>query len=172
MINGANPETYYDNKPIPSDKCYQLLKHYEGCKLKAYQCSAGKWTIGYGATYYPDGRQVKQGDTITQDEAESMLPTILRTYAISVQQAIKTTLLQHQYDALCCLCYNIGIGAFERSTLLRNINAGASKDNIQKQWLSWDKARVNGVLKPLKGLTNRRQSEYHLFATGEVKYFN
>lgn len=152
----------------PSQLCYDLLKHYEGLELEAYQCSAGKWTIGYGQTYYTDGRAVKKGDTITKQQAEDGLKETIRTFAISVIQALKTPVKQHQYDALVCLCYNIGIGAFEKSTLLREINKGADKDAIKHQWLRWNKVNK----KEVRGLTLRRQSEYHLFDTGTIKIFN
>lgn len=158
--------------PQPSELCYELLKHYEGCHLDAYQDIAGIWTIGYGATYYPDGRRVKQGDKITQDEADSMLPEMMRTFAISVWQAIKVPLLQHEYDALCCFAYNVGIGNLERSTLIQVINRERPIEYITEQFMRWNKARVNGELKPVKGLTYRRQSEAYLYEHGVNKFLN
>lgn len=151
----------------PSELCYTLLKHFEGCKLQAYQCSADKWTIGYGNTYYPDGRPVRKGDKITQQQAEDYLPIVLRTYAISVSQALKINILQHQYDALCCLAYNIGIGGFEKSTLLGKINKGADISEVKKWWLVWNK--VKGRVE--KGLVRRRKSEFHLYDTGKIDFF-
>lgn len=168
MNKGANPQDFYPKKPEPSELCYKLIRHYEGLKLEAYVCSGGKLTIGYGQTYYADGRQVRQGDRITQQQADEGLPVILSTYAISVYQALKTGVRQHEYDALCCLAYNIGIGAFEKSTLLKLINKGADIAEIEKWWLVWNKA--NG--KVLNGLTARRKSEFHLFKTGEIKIYN
>ena len=47
----------------------KLIKDSEGCKLKAYKCPADKWTIGFGNTFYEDGDKVKEGDTITKEEA-------------------------------------------------------------------------------------------------------
>lgn len=168
MSEGADPKDFYPKKPEPSKLCYELLKHYEGLRLEAYQCSAGKWTIGFGQTYYADGRQVRKGDKITRKQAEDGLPVILSTYAISVYQALKTGVRQHQYDALCCLAYNIGIGAFESSTLLKKINKGADMSEIEKWWLVWNKAKGQ----VLDGLTARRKSEFHLFKTGEIKIYN
>lgn len=161
-----------DKQYNPSELCYKLLKHYEGCKLEAYKCSANKITIGYGNTYYTDGKPVKMGDKITQKQAEEMLPLILNTYALSVFQLVKTYIKQHQFDALVCLAYNIGIGNFEKSTLLKIVNKGGSLVQIEAEFMKWNKARVNGVLTPLDGLTYRRKSEYHLYSTGEVKFFN
>ena len=54
-----------------------LIKHFEGCKLTAYQCSANRWTIGYGNTFFEDGTPVKQGDTITQERADKLFDIIL-----------------------------------------------------------------------------------------------
>ena len=53
-----------------------LIKQFEGLKLKAYQCSAGKWTIGFGNTFYEDGKPVKQGDVITRERADSLFNLI------------------------------------------------------------------------------------------------
>lgn len=152
----------------PSILCYSLIRHYEGCKLEAYKCSAGVWTIGFGNTFHPDGRPVKQGDTITQQQAEQYLMIILKTFAISVNQALKIHIAQHQYDALVCLTYNIGVGNFEKSTLLKLINKEAPITEIEKWWLVWNKAKG----KVLNGLTARRKSEFHLYKEATIKIFN
>lgn len=152
----------------PSILCYSLLKHHEGCELEAYECSGGKMTIGYGNTYHPDGKPVRKGDKITKQQAEAYLPLIVKTFAISVNQALKVNLQQHQFDALVCLAYNIGVGNFEKSTLLKLINKGAGMDDIEKWWLVWNKAKG----KVLKGLTARRKSEFHLYKEATIKIFN
>jgi lysozyme len=167
-INGERMNEFTKKPVEPSDKCYQLLKHYEGLKLEAYLCSGNVWTIGYGQTYYADGRRVKQGDRITKEEAEAGLPIILKTYAISVHQKVRVGISQSQFDALCSFAYNVGIGAFDSSTLLQVINRERPIDEIEAQFMRWNKAGG----KVVNGLTARRKSEFHLFATGEVKYFN
>ena len=159
----------FTRKPVePSQKCYDLIKHYEGCKLKAYRCAAGILTIGYGNTYYPDGRRVKEGDVITKEQAAEYLPLILKTYAISVHDKVRVGINQNQFDALCSFAYNVGIGAFDKSTLLQVVNRERPFDEIEIQFMRWNKANA----KVLKGLTARRKSEFHLFKTGEVKFFN
>ena len=153
-----------------SKNCYDLLKHYEGCKLTAYLDVAKVPTIGYGNTMYLDGRRVKEGDTITQTQAELLLPSILEKFEISVRKALKVNITQQQYDAIVCLTYNIGIGNFVGSSLLRKINA--SDPLASDSFLLWNKAKINGVLQPVKGLTYRRQSEKYLYDNGVVKWFN
>lgn len=152
----------------PSILCYSLLKHYEGLELEAYECSGGKMTIGYGNTYHPNGKPVRKGDKITIQQAEAYLPTIVQTFAISVNQALKVNVQQHQFDALVCLAYNIGVGNFEKSTVLKLINKGGSLADIEKWWLAWNKAK--GVV--LNGLVARRKSEFHLYKEATIKIFN
>jgi len=84
----------------PSNKCYALIKEFEGCQLKAYKCPAGIWTIGYGNTQYEDGRPVREGDTITQERAEKLLKIIVEKFAISVEKSLKRYVKQHEFDAL------------------------------------------------------------------------
>jgi len=76
-----------------------------------------------------------------------------------MQKVITVPLTDNQLTAITSLVYNIGFGAFKRSTLLRLLNAGASKEEVAKQFLRWNKAGG----KEIKGLTNRRQAEFNLF---------
>lgn len=153
-----------------SQKGIELLKHYEGCRLTAYQDSVGIWTIGYGNTYYEDSKRVQSGQKITQQRAEQLLLIILQKYELAVKNALKVEVKQHQFDALVCLCYNIGIGNFVQSSLLGKINA--KDDKASERFLLWNKAKVKGVLTVLKGLTYRRQSEKYLYDNDVVKFFN
>ena len=149
-----------------SKNCVQLLKHYEGCRLEAYKCSAGIWTIGYGNTFHADGRPVKQGDKITQDEAEELLPIILKKFA---QALFKRTarMEQHEFDALVCFTYNVGIGAFEGSTMLKKIRKELPAAEIAAEFHKWNKAKG----KVLNGLVKRRAAEAWLYEKGEVRIF-
>lgn len=149
-----------------SEKGLTLLKHYEGCKLTAYQDSVGIWTIGWGNTYYPDNTRVKQGDTISQAYADELLLNIVKRFEMAVNNGLKVVVKQTQFDALVCLCYNIGVGNFGKSSLLNKINALDPK--ASERFLLWNKAGG----KVVKGLTYRRQSEKYLYDTGEVKFFN
>lgn len=155
-------------KYTPSCKCYSLIKHYEGCELEAYLCPSGIPTIGFGNTFYSDGKPVKLGDKITKEQADILLPSIVQKFALSVNNGIKTNVLPHQFDAMVSLAYNIGIGNFTKSTLLGLVNKKASDIQIANEFLKWNKSK--GVV--MNGLTNRRKSEAELYKTGNVVYFN
>ena len=135
----------------------QLLKQLEGCKLKAYLDSGGVATIGVGHI-----KGVKMGDTITETQAEEMLRTDLLRYERCVNDYASVPINQNQYDALVCFAFNLGCGALRNSTLLRRLNAG-NYTQAADQFLRWNKVRIDGVLKVVRGLTNRRQSERTLF---------
>lgn len=131
---------------------YELIKKYEGCKLTAYKCPAGIWTIGYGTTVYPNGQPVKRGDKCTQAEADSLLEWYVKT-KIQLPSGIN----KNQTAALQSLIYNIGQGAFDRSSLKKAIVA---KDWVSV-WKNWD--WVTGGGKFLNGLAKRRAEELMLF---------
>ena len=99
-----------------------LIRRFEGCKLKAYQCSAKVWTIGVGNTFYEDGSSVKQGDVITQERADRLFVILLDQFAAQVRPLIKQPLNDNQFGALLSFAYNAGVGALRRSTLLRLVN--------------------------------------------------
>ena len=87
---------------------YRLIKRFEGCKLFAYQCSAGIWTIGYGHT-----SGVKKGDKITLEQADKFFEMDIKLFEMALNKAIAdlAPITQNQYDALLSLAYNAGIGA-------------------------------------------------------------
>jgi lysozyme len=145
----------------PFKKCYDLIKQYEGCKLEAYLCPAGIPSIGYGNTFYADGKPVKMSDKITQAQADALLPLIVTKFAIEVNQKVKVDVNQNQLDALVCFTYNVGIGNFEQSTLLKLLNKGASKGVVSLEFAKWNK--VKGVI--VKGLAKRRAAEATLFVS-------
>ena len=131
----------------------ELLKHFEGCELKAYQDSVGVWTIGYGHT-----KGIYEGLEITQLEAEKMLQDELPEYEGYVTDKVVPLLQQHEYDALVCWVYNLGPTNLSSSTLLKRLNAGEFND-VPFQMKRWDKAGGQ----PLLGLTRRRNAEALLF---------
>ena len=131
---------------------YELIKKYEGCRLTAYKCPAGIWTIGYGTTVYPNGQPVKRGDKCTQAEADSLLEWYVKN-KIQLPSGIN----KNQAMALQSLIYNIGQGAFDRSSLKKAIIA---KD-WKAVWKNWD--WVTGGGKFLNGLAKRRAEELMLF---------
>jgi GH24 family phage-related lysozyme (muramidase) len=139
----------------------KLIKEFEGCKLTAYQCPAGVWTIGIGSTHYGDGTPVTKNRTLPNEGAAmALLAATIGQYEKAVN-ATGVELTQNEYDALVCLCYNIGAGNFFKSTLVKMLKAGDDKAEIAKQFLRWDKAGG----KPLAGLTRRRNAEAELFLT-------
>lgn len=139
---------------------YDHLKKWEGCELEAYKDVVGVWTIGYGST----GSHVYPGKKITQAEANALLDKDLVRFEEAVNSLVKAVLTQNQYDALVSLAYNIGVGGFSTSTVLRRINAG-DFNGAADAFLMWNKGRQNGRLVVIKGLTNRRKSERELFLT-------
>lgn len=137
-------------------RCIDLIKQFEGKRLTSYQDAKGKWAIGYGQT----GKHIGPGLVITDAEAEAMLKNHVEDLQEKVWDLIKVKLTQEQFDALVCLAYNIGIGAFSTSTLLKELNQKnfmAAGDEI----LRWTHSQ--GV--ELPGLIARRRAEYHLFNT-------
>lgn len=139
----------------PSQKAIDMIKKWEGKKLTAYQCSAGRWTIGYGSTMYQDGTKVKQGDKITIEKAEELLMwEVTRKSAM-----IKAYMNQNQFDALCSFSYNVGIGALLDSTLYKKVRLNPNDSTIKAEFMRWN--RVKG--KVIDGLTNRRKDEANLY---------
>ncbi len=130
-----------------------IMKH-EGCKLKAYLCPANVWTIGYGHT----GKDVKQGMVIKKEEAERLLIDDLKKFCAAVERLVKVKLTDNQFAALVSFCFNIGSGAFGKSTLLRKLNAGDIIGAVQ-EFPKWNK----GGGKVLPGLVKRRGDEQRLF---------
>jgi lysozyme len=137
-----------------------LIKHFEGCELTAYQDVAGLWTIGWG---HRGG--VIPGTTWTQAEANEVLRADLTSTEAAVERAVagvETT--DDQFAAMVSLAYNIGTGAFASSTVLRQHRAG-DIESAADAFLLWDKATIDGVLQVVKGLANRRHAERTLYLT-------
>ena len=145
-----------------TNKGIELIKKYEGFESKAYKCSAGVWTIGYGATYYMDGTHVKEGDTITLEEAENLLNEMSeKNYGSYVDKYVTSNINPYQRDALISFAYNIGNANLKSSTLLKKVNNNPTDKSIKDEFLRWNKAGG----KVLKGLTLRREAEAELYFT-------
>jgi lysozyme len=136
-----------------------LIKEFEGCKLKAYQCSAKKWTIGYGNTFYEDGSPVMLGHVITQDKAEQLFELIASDFAGKVAKLVPTHINPNQFGALVSFAYNCGIANLQKSTLLKKVIANHNDTTIKNEFLKWNKAGG----KVLAGLTRRREAEANLY---------
>ncbi len=132
-----------------------LIKRFEGCKLKAYQDAVGIWTIGYGHT----GPNVHDGLTVTQKQADDILAQDVGRFASGVATNVRVSLTQSEFDALVSFAFNVGLGAFKTSTLLRLLNDNADRNVVASQFLRWNKAGD----KVLEGLTKRRNAEKALF---------
>ena len=136
-----------------SQEGISLIKKFEGCELEAYKCAAGVWTIGYGHT-----KNVKEGDSITKEEAETLLVNELMDYCNYVDLYVKVPLKQNQFDALVSWTYNIGPTNLQSSTMLKFLNAG-DYHLIPTQIKRWNKAKGQ----VLEGLTRRREAEALMF---------
>lgn len=134
-----------------------LVKHFEGLKLKAYLCPAGVPTIGYGAT----GGGVRLGIAWTREQAEARLAADLAEAAADVDRYVRVAISDDQRGALASFVFNLGAGAFASSTLLRLLNLGDAA--AAAEFGKWTKARVGGKLTDLPGLVSRRAAERALF---------
>ena len=136
-----------------SQKGIDLIKQFEGCRLLAYKCPAGVWTIGYGHTY-----GVKSGQKISQKQAEEFLKEDLKSFEAAVSKYVKVNLTQSQFDALVSFSFNVGSEALRTSTLLKLLNQGKYEEAAE-QFDRW----VFASFKKLDGLVRRRKAEKELF---------
>jgi len=132
-----------------------LIKEFEGLHLTPYLCPAKIWTIGYGHT-----RTVSAGMRITPEQAEDLLKDDLGLAERGVARLVAVQLNENQFSALVSFAFNIGLGNFERSTLLQLLNRGWF-EQVPTQLLRWN--RVNGEV--MGGLSRRRSAEGALWAT-------
>lgn len=148
------PQSGTDVEMVISDRGVELIAKYEGCRLEAYKCPAGVWTIGYGHT-----AGVTQGQTLPSKEAaKALLREDLKKYGGYVNSCKKKGLItfdlnQNQFDALTSFCYNCGNGS------LQKLVKGRDVATIAEKILAYNK----GGGKVLAGLTRRREEERALF---------
>ncbi len=135
-----------------------IIKQHEGLSLKAYKCPANVPTIGYGNTFYEDGSRVNMGDVITLKQAHDLLLNISLKYFLQ-NMKLPEGLNDNQKSALLSLVYNIGLGAWNKSTMRRKVLANPHDATITAEFMKWDKAGG----KKLKGLTTRRAAEAKLY---------
>lgn len=143
-----------------SKKGIELIKKYEGFRSEPYRDAVGVPTIGYGATYYPNGNKVKMTDRpITEPQATELLKVMLKSYENSVKMLVTSELNQNQFDALVSFVYNLGAGNLSKSTLLKKINTNPNDESIKTEFKRWN--RAGGKI--LNGLTRRRNEEADLY---------
>lgn len=138
-----------------SDNGIEKLMEWEGVVLHVYNDAGGLPTIGCGHLIQP-GEDFSKG--ITHDQAFTLLKKDLERFESAVNDLVTVPLEQNQYDALVCFSFNVGVGAFKASTLLKKLNAG-DYDAIPTQLMRWTKAGGRQVA----GLVNRRQNEIDLW---------
>jgi lysozyme len=134
-----------------------LIKHFESFSPVPYLCPAHKLTVGYGHVVLRN----ENFTSITEEEATQLLQKDCGVAEDCINQSVKVPLSQDQFDALVSFVFNIGVGAFLNSTLLKLLNAHCYQD-AALEFLRWNKS--NGSV--LNGLTRRRQAERCLFLTG------
>jgi len=141
-------------------KGLEVIKSFEGIRLKPYLCPAKIPTIGYGATFYEDGKKVTMKDpAITEERATQLLMHTLSKFEQYVDSYCRDDVNQNQFDALTSFCYNLGPANLKSSTLLKKVNANPNDETIRQEFMKWNKAGGRA----LAGLTRRRQSEADLY---------
>ncbi len=138
---------------------YELIKQFEGLRLKAYLCPAGIWTIGYGHT-----SGVSPNSFITIQEADEYLHRDVATIEMQLNK-LNLILRQCQWDAIVSFVFNVGIGNFKSSTLLAKIRTNPDDNSIMDEFLRW--VYANG--KVMKGLQKRRLAEMKLYFSDKLK---
>jgi len=138
----------------------ELIKTFEGFKSAPYKCPAGIPTIGYGATFYPNGKKVTMTDkALTETESVELLKHMLVSFEKYVDSYCRDDINQNQFDALVSFAYNLGPANLKSSTLLKKVNANPADESIKLEFMKWVKAGG----KTLKGLVARREAESKLY---------
>ena len=139
-----------------------LIKQFEGLRLKPYLDSVGVPTIGWGTIRYPNGSIVGINDrVITEAEAESFLQNDVKRFELDVDAMATDVLTQNQFDALVSFTYNLGAGALKGSTLLKKVNVNPNDPTIRMEFVKW----VYAGGEVLEGLKKRRIMEADLYFT-------
>ena len=142
-----------------NDAGINLIKEFEGLRERAYQDVKGIWTIGYGHI-----RDVVEGMVISVEQAIQYLKDDLRSTELGVTNAIgDAPTTDNQFAAMVALAYNIGIGNFRQSTVLREHKQGSPA--AANAFLMWDKANIGGQMQVVAGLKRRREAEAELYLT-------
>jgi len=138
-----------------STKGIDLIKEFEGLRLQAYQCPAGKWTIGYGTTKI-QSMDVSSDMIISHEEAEQLLRQNLIHFENKVLKNINVQINQHQFDALVSHTYNTG-----GSEILFDLINQSSPNEVIKNWMENSYITVDNKI--LNGLIRRRKAEADLY---------
>ncbi len=142
-----------------SENCIKLIEQFEGFRANAYLCPAGVPTIGFGNTFWEDGKKVQIGQVIDKDRAYKLLRKTLEKFEKEVDSFTTDSVNQNQFDALVDFAYNCGSANLKSSTLLKKVNANPNDKTIANEFGKW----VNAGGKKLQGLVNRRLAEANLY---------
>lgn len=147
-----------------SKKGIDLIHSFEACKLRAYKDPGSKdglpITVGWGSTMHKDGNKIMLCENISQAYADELFVWEIERKS-NVLTALNLNINQHQYDALCSFIYNLGVGAFNGSTLLKKIKINPNDETIRAEFMRW----VKNDGKVLSGLLRRRKAEADLYFT-------
>lgn len=143
-------------------KAVELIARSEGCELSTYKCSANTWTIGWGET-----NGVQPGMTWTKEQADRRFNEEVNKYAERIKAMCSNYASPNQLGAMTSLAYNIGLDAFQKKSTVFKAHNADQPEAAARAFNLWNKARVNGVLVPLRGLTVRRAKEAALYLTPE-----
>lgn len=135
----------------------EIIKKYEGFSSQAYKCPAGVWTVGWGHT----GRDINKDTILTREEAELMLKKDVANLQEQILFLLDDKPTTNELDALTSLVYNVGLGAFKKSRLLKRINLKDNPELVAKEWIEFNK--INGKIST--GLLRRRAEEISLYFT-------
>jgi GH24 family phage-related lysozyme (muramidase) len=147
---------------ITSPEGRKFIEQWEGLFLHAYDDGGGTLTIGYGHTTKAGPPRVYPGMTITQQQADAILSSDLRSVELEVEHLVRVALAQNQFDALVSFDFNTG--GLHVSSVLRAVNA-QDWSAVPADLILWDHMRVHGVEVADKGLFRRRKAEGQLFST-------
>ena len=155
LPTGLSARTGYESIPIATE----LIAHWEQYRECAYLPTPNdRWTYGFGSTYRPDGEPVRRGDCISRMDAESLLASEIRHIEHLITTDASPVLLRREWRAgLSSFVYNVGFGAYSRSTLRRHL-LNRNWNGVCVEIVKWDKQRGQ----TLRGLTRRRLAEASL----------
>ncbi|HEV2555001.1 MAG TPA: glycoside hydrolase family protein [Bosea sp. (in: a-proteobacteria)] len=150
-----------------SDNGLTVIKHFEGLRLETYIDPVGVLTIGYGHT----GAHAVPGNKITEAQANKILKADLEETESYLDSVVPPSIQSERFAALVSLAFNIGHGAFGKSTLLKRLSEGRL-DDAAAEFSRWVFGTINGKKVSLPGLVRRRKSERYLFESGQVNFFD
>lgn len=143
-----------------NEKGLALIRQCEGFRGRAYRDAVGVWTIGFGHTSMAGAPEVKPGLVVSRDKASQILARDVEMFAEGIANVITTELNDNQFSALVSFAYNVGLGNFKKSSVLKAVNAN-DVEAVPRRLALWSKA--GGRVLP--GLVKRRAAEAELFAT-------